>query len=194
MIVGVFPHSPRAKAFYSKLCAEAMPKQGVETAFNEESINKRIVSAGGIKKMADDSFVTARRKARKIAFQVLYEVDSVDHPWDQVSSRYLNGERLTEKTISFVRALVGGVSDNTNRIDNIISQFAQSWPVSQISVVDRNLLRLAIYELMTQRTSPPKVVINETVELAKLFGSDSSFRFINGVLGSVVEAEQLSSP
>ncbi|MQF48388.1 transcription antitermination factor NusB [SAR202 cluster bacterium AC-647-N09_OGT_505m] len=144
--------------------------------------------------MADDSFVTARRKARKIAFQVLYEVDSVDHPWDQVSSRYLNGERLTEETVSFVRALVGGVSDNTNRIDNIISQFAQSWPVSQISVVDRNLLRMAIYELMTQRTSPPKVVINETVELAKLFGSDSSFRFINGVLGSVVEAEQLSSP
>lgn len=125
--------------------------------------------------------------------QVLYEVDSVDHPWDQVSSRYLKGKRLTKEAASFARGLVEGVLANTTLIDSTISKFAPSWPVSQLSVVDRNLLRLAIYELMIERTSPPKVVINETVELAKLFGSDSSFRFINGVLGSVVEAEKLST-
>jgi len=143
--------------------------------------------------MAEDSFVTDRRKARTVALQVLYEVDSVDHPWNQVSSRYLNGKRLPKEAVSFASSLVEGVLANTERIDGIISEFAPSWPVSQLSVVDRNLLRLAIYELMIEKTSPPKVVINETVELAKLFGSDSSFRFINGVLGSVVEAEKLST-
>ena len=143
--------------------------------------------------MAEDSFVTARRKARAVALQVLYEVDSVDHPWDQVSSRYLKGERLPKEAVSFAHDLVEGVLANTQRIDGIISEFAPSWPVSQLSVVDRNLLRLAIYELVIERVSPPKVVINETVELAKLFGSDSSFRFINGVLGSVVESEKLST-
>ena len=143
--------------------------------------------------MVEDSFIAARRKARKVAFQVLYEVDSVNHPWDQVSSRYLKGTRLPEEAASFARGLVEGVLANIARIDSTISEFAPSWPVSQLSVVDRNLLRLAIYELLIERTSPPKVVINEAVELAKLFGSDSSFRFINGVLGSVVEAEKLST-
>ena len=143
--------------------------------------------------MADDSFVTGRRKARTVALQVLYEVDSVDHPWDQVSSRDLKGKRLPEEAELFARGLVEGVLANTKRIDDIISEFAPSWPVSQLSVVDRNLLRLATYELTIESTSPPKVVINETVELAKLFGSDSSSRFINGVLGSVVEAEKLST-
>jgi len=143
--------------------------------------------------MAEDSFVTARRKARTVALQVLYEVDSVDHHWDQVGSRYLNGKRLPKEAVSFARGLVEGVLANTQRIDGIISEFAPSWPVSQLSVVDRTLLRQAIYELVIERTSPPKVVINETVELAKLFGSDSSSRFVNGVLGSVVEAEKLSA-
>ena len=143
--------------------------------------------------MVEDSFVTARRKARTVALQVLYEVDSVDHPWEQVSSRYLKGRRLPKEAVSFALGLVEGVLTNTKRIDDVISEFAPSWPVSQLSVVDRNLLRLAIYELILEKTSPTKVVINETVELAKLFGSDSSFRFINGVLGSVVEAEKLST-
>jgi N utilization substance protein B len=143
--------------------------------------------------MAEGRFATARHKARTVALQVLYEVDSVDHPWDQVSGRYLNGKRLPEEAVSFVRNLVEGVLVNANRIDVIIAEFAPSWPVAQLSMVDRNLLRLAIYELTIERTSPAKVVINETVELAKLFGSDTSFKFINGVLGSVVEAEQLST-
>ena len=143
--------------------------------------------------MADDSFVTGRRKARTVALQVLYEVDSVDHPSDQVSSRYLKGKRLPKEAAAFAHDLVDGVLANTATIDSTISNFAPSWPVSQLSIVDRNLLRLAIYELMMEKTSPPKVVINETVELAKLYGSDNSFRFINGVLGSVVETEKLST-
>ena len=138
--------------------------------------------------MGEDSFVTGRRKARKMALQALYEVDSVGHPWDEVIGRYMKGTRLSGEAASFVRGLVDGVRDNTERIDSIISYFAPSWPVSQLSVVDRSLLRLAVYELMIEGVSPPKVVINETVELAKVFGSESSLKFVNGVLGSVLEA------
>lgn len=142
--------------------------------------------------MADDSFITDRRKARTVALQILYEVDSVDHPSDEVSSRHLKGRRLPKEVAAFAHGLVDGVLANTSLIDSTISTFAPSWPISQLSIVDRNLLRLAIYELMVGKTSPPKVVINEMVELAKLYGSDNSFRFINGVLGSVVETEKFS--
>jgi N utilization substance protein B len=143
--------------------------------------------------MVEEKFVTARRKARTVALRVLYEVDSVDHPSDAVSSRYLDGKRLSKDAATFARNLVDGVLDNMAFIDGTITTFAPSWPVSQLSIVDRSLLRLAIYELTVEKASPPKVVINETVELAKLFGSDNSFKFINGVLGSVVEAEKLST-
>jgi N utilization substance protein B len=142
--------------------------------------------------MMDDNFAIGRRKARTVALQVLYEVDSVNHPSDQVSGRYFRGRRLSKEAVAFARGLVDGVLSNTSPIDRIISTFAPSWPISQLSIVDRSLLRLAIYELTIENISPPKVVINETVELAKLYGSDNSFKFINGVLGSVVEAGKLS--
>ncbi len=140
--------------------------------------------------MADDGFVTARRKARAAAFQVLYEVDCVDHPLDEVCKRHLNGLRLPSEAASFAEGLVGGVQDNLDFIDGVISSLAPTWPVSQLAIVDRSLLRLAVMELMVERTTPPKVVINETVELAKRYGSDGSPRFINGVLGSAVEMNE----
>ncbi len=137
--------------------------------------------------MVESSFAAARRRARTVALQVLYEVDSVDHPSDQVSSRYLDERRLPKDAVDFARGLVDGVMANKALIDGAISSFATSWPISQLSIIDRNLLRLAICELAIEKASPPKVVINETVELAKLYGSDGSSRFVNGVLGSVVE-------
>ena len=137
--------------------------------------------------MVESSFAAARRRARTVALQVLYEVDSVDHPSDQVSSRYLDERRLPKDAVDFARSLVDGVMANKSLIDGAISSLAPSWPISQLSIIDRNLLRLAICELAIEKASPPKVVINETVELAKLYGSDGSSRFVNGVLGSVVE-------
>jgi N utilization substance protein B len=137
--------------------------------------------------MVGSSFAAARRRARTVALQVLYEVDSVDHPSDQVSSRYLDERRLPKDAVEFARGLVDGVMANKALIDGAISSLAPSWPISQLSIIDRNLLRLAICELAIEKASPPKVVINETVELAKLYGSDGSSRFVNGVLGSVVE-------
>lgn len=138
-----------------------------------------------------EGFVTSRRGARTVALQILYEVDSVGHPWEEVCHRYLDEKNLSPEVASFARELVKGVLDNRERLDGIISEFAPSWPVAQLLAVDRNVLRLAIYELTIDRSAPPKVVINEAVELAKLFGSESSFKFVNGVLGAVMETAKL---
>ena len=82
--------------------------------------------------------------------------------------------------------LVSGVLAYRDRLDELIQRYAPAWPVAQIAVVDRNVLRIALFELSSQTQTPPKVAINEAVDLAKLFGSDSSFRFVNGVLGSAM--------
>ena len=132
-------------------------------------------------------FVTARRKARTVVLQVLYEVDCVGHLWNEVTDRHLAFRRLSPESVPFVRDLVQGVMAYTEHLDSIIVRFAPAWPVSQMAVIDRGLLRMAIYELMLGRTAPPKVVINETVELAKRFSSENSFKLVNGVLGSVME-------
>ena len=141
--------------------------------------------------MRDENYAASRRRARTVALQVLYEVDSVGHPWEGVSSRHLQRVTISEEAAAFARGLVEGALGNSSEIDRIISRLAPSWPASQLSVVDRSLLRLAIYEMILEKSSPPKVVINETVELAKLYGSDSSPKFVNGVLGSVMEEASL---
>jgi N utilization substance protein B len=127
----------------------------------------------------------ARRKSRAVALQVLYEVDSVGHKPEDVIKHSLAEEVLAEENIEFVKELVSGVLDNKKQIDANIKQFAPTWPIAQISVIDRNILRIAIFELLFDNKTPIKVAINEAVELAKNFGSDSSPRFINGVLSSV---------
>ena len=127
----------------------------------------------------------ARRKARGLALQALYEVDSVGHEAEGAVTRLLAREELSEENSAFVRELVGGVIHNREKVDQNIQSFAPAWPVEQISVIDRNILRIAIFEILFDNKTPVKVAINEAVELAKRFGTDSSPRFINGVLGSI---------
>ena len=127
----------------------------------------------------------ARRRARVIALKALYEVDSVRHDRDETLTRLLADERLSEENAAFARELVSGVIQNKEKIDLNIQNFAPAWPIEQIPVVDRNILRLAIFEILLDNKVPVKVAINEAVELAKTFGSDNSSRFVNGVLGSV---------
>ena len=128
----------------------------------------------------------SRRKARELALQALYEISTAGHEVEEVLPRLLAGERLSEENASFTRALVRGVIQNKNRIDENISSYAPAWPIEQMPVIDRNILRLAIFEILIDNNVPVKVAINEAVELAKLFGSDNSSKFINGVLGSVM--------
>jgi N utilization substance protein B len=126
-----------------------------------------------------------RRKARTLALQVLYEVDSVGHEAEAALEHRLSGESLPEEGVTFARELIGGVIENRAAIDQSIQRFAPAWPVAQINTVDRNILRLAIFEILFAKKVPVKVAINEAVELAKRFGGDNSPRFVNGVLGSV---------
>ena len=129
--------------------------------------------------------INGRRHARMIALQALYEMDLTKHTPEYVLGCRLKEHPLPRAGIDFAFELVEGVLDNRPRIDGLVGELAPEWPVDQIAVVDRNILRIAIYELLFDSDTPPKVAINEAVELAKMFGSDSSPRFVNGVLGSL---------
>ena len=127
----------------------------------------------------------ARRKARMLALQALYEVDSVRHKMEEVVPHLLAEGELSEENSAFARELVDGVIRNKAEIDLNIQRFASAWPIEQIPVIDRNILRLAIFEILLDNKVPVKAAINEAVELAKTFGSDNSSKFVNGVLGSI---------
>jgi transcription antitermination protein NusB len=127
----------------------------------------------------------ARHKAREVALQVLYEVDSVKHTATVSLEHILSRLEVSEEIKEFSHELVEGVLQNKEQLDQNIKDFAPAWPLDQISLVDRNVLRIAIFEILHENKTPVKVAINEAVELAKTFGSNNSSRFINGVLGSV---------
>jgi N utilization substance protein B len=126
-----------------------------------------------------------RRKARILALQALYEVDLSHHDPEAALQAILEEDPQPREAVAFARALIAGVLDSRDRIDRLIEETAPSWPLEQISAVDRNILRLAIFEIVVNNQVPMRAAINEAVELAKLFGSDNSARFVNGVLGSV---------
>ena len=129
--------------------------------------------------------VKVRRQARILALQALYEIDSTRHPAGTVLDQRLAEDPLPAEGEAFARELVTGVMKHQARLDELIQHYAPEWPVDQMAVVDRNVLRIAIYEFSISKATPIKVAINEAVELAKLFGSDSAPRFVNGVLGAL---------
>jgi transcription antitermination protein NusB len=120
-----------------------------------------------------------------LAIQALFEIDMTGHDPAKVLKERLAESPLPDGVVAFGHELVLGVHEHGEWLDGIISDIAPERPISQVAVVDRNIIRLAIIELMTQDT-PTKVVVNEAVELAKIYGSDSSRRFVNGVLGTFV--------
>jgi len=126
-----------------------------------------------------------RHKARMLALQALYEVDSVARRPEITIERLLAEADFSREISEFSRALVSGTVKNRERIDRNIHKYAPAYPVEQLAIIDRNILRLAIFEILFDNKVPVKVVVNEAVELAKTFGSGSSAKFINGVLGSV---------
>ncbi|MCJ7829116.1 MAG: transcription antitermination factor NusB [Dehalococcoidia bacterium] len=132
--------------------------------------------------------VGVRRKARIIALQTLYELDCSAHQPNEILARLLHEKALPDEAADFARSLVNGVLKNKKNIDDVIRRFAPAFPVEQIAPIDRNILRLAIFEVLFDNRVPVKAAINEAIELAKGFGSDTSQKFVNGVLGSVVTA------
>lgn len=131
----------------------------------------------------------ARTRARSIALQVLFEVDLVNHPPAQVLSERLAEDPLPEELAEFARRIVFGVIPLRERLDAVIARYAPEWPLDQVAAIDRNILRIAAWEFAVQKITPVSVAINEAVELAKHFGSDSTPRFVNGVLGSLAQHE-----
>ena len=125
-----------------------------------------------------------RRQARVAALQALFEIDVVHHTIDIVLDRRMDELGLPTEGCVFAQHLVQGVLANQEQLDEMIVAYAPDWPIDQMAIVDRNVLRIALFEFAVDRGTPPKVAINEAVELAKLFGSDSSQRFVNGVLGT----------
>ena len=130
--------------------------------------------------------MVSRRKARIIALQVLYELDCTEHKAEEALAHLTIEKALPQEVPSFSEQLIQGVLHNKSKLDELIGHFAPAFPVEQMSIIDRNILRLAIFEILFDNNTPHKVAINEAVELAKTFGSDSSPRLINGVLGSIV--------
>lgn len=147
-----------------------------------------------------------RHLSRIIAVQSLYE-------WEFISTRFPTEEKFDQKTKvteildrnygeftkavsnrEFIDELVWGTLREQNKIDQIIQPAAPEWPIAQIALVDLVILRMAIYELLFKREVPPKVAINEAVELAKTFGGPNSSRFVNGVLGTVYRASDIYNP
>lgn len=131
-----------------------------------------------------------RRRARTAVLQALYELDFTGHELKAALEYRLVDTPLPDSATTFARSLAMGVQTYRTYIDSVVGELAPEWPIDQIAAVDRNVLRIAIYELLFEPEIPPKVAINEAVELAKLFGSESSPRFVNGVLGSLVARDQ----
>ena len=142
--------------------------------------------------MSDDQAPTGggRHRGREVALQVLYAIDldadaaetrgSSDRIFDRISENFV----VPEAIANFARELVGGVVERVDELDGILGIHARNWRVSRMAVVDRNILRLAVHELRDTDT-PVAVVIDEAVDLARRFGSDSSLSFVNGVLDAV---------
>ena len=131
-------------------------------------------------------YTDQRRRSRTAALQSLFAAD-VRGIWNDPQLQWLDeDEELPGSTVEFAQKLLNGVAKSRLGLDNVITRYAPAWPVSQLSVIDRNILRIALFELIYTPGTPRKTAINEAVELAKIFGSESSARFINGVLGSAM--------
>ena len=130
-----------------------------------------------------------RTKARDIAIQILYELDIKKETAESLLEEYWQRpalEDLADKDIkSFTTALVEGTIKNKEEIDKIISSYAQNWELKRMAVIDRNILRMGTYELLFLEDIPPKVSINEAVELAKKYGDTDSSKFVNGVIDKI---------
>jgi N utilization substance protein B len=129
----------------------------------------------------------SRTKARGIALQVLYEYDLTNHPVGEVLQNRFSDNSMDSGLKDFTQQIVLGVYPIIRKLDDVISAYAPDWPLDQVASIDRNIIRIALWEFAVGKITPVKVAINEAVELAKLYGSDSTPRFINGVLGSLVE-------
>jgi N utilization substance protein B len=130
-----------------------------------------------------------RTKARSVALQALYEIDVTGHAPGDVLQARLEESGLEDGLNEFAQSIVVGVTPLFKTLDQFIAVHAPEWPLDQVATIDRNIIRMALWEFAVDGKTPIKVAINEAVELAKVYGSDSTPRFVNGVLGSLAERQ-----
>jgi N utilization substance protein B len=138
--------------------------------------------------------MTVRRRAREIALQVLYQLEIGQGVPQEALTVYFENFRPSEKAREFCQRLIEGVSHHREEIDRLIEENAENWTLRRMAVVDRNILRVATFELMHCPDIPFKASLNEAIELAKKYGNEDSGAFINGILDKVHSLVGLSSP
>lgn len=131
-----------------------------------------------------------RRRARIACLQALYAMDTSSHDLRQAFAERVAEEPLTDSANDFALALLDNIAQHLATLDDVIRRVASEWPLDQMAIIDRNILRIGVCEVLFGADTPLKVAINEAIELAKLFGSDNSPRFVNGALGTL--ADQLN--
>jgi transcription antitermination protein NusB len=129
--------------------------------------------------------LTKRRKSRESALQVLYQWD-IEQPDDQKGSAHFREHFLLKEEDPFLEKIIKGVREHCQEIDGLIERYSENWRLSRISPIDRTILRMAIFELLFCEDIPPKVTLNEAVDLGKRYGSEHSGSFINGILDRIL--------
>jgi transcription antitermination protein NusB len=137
-----------------------------------------------------DAAATEHSTSRRVALQALYELDSAHHNVGEVLDSRLQDVHLSKKAARYMRRLVIGVTNHRDQLDALIRHYASEFPLEQLAVVDRNILRMAIYEYAAKVNISENIIIAEAIELAKLFGAESTPRFVNGVLAALASDDQ----
>src|SRR3989338_3145396 len=130
-----------------------------------------------------------RTQARECALQILYQLDIVDQPLDEVLPSFWEFHPASDDIRQFAEQLVRGTRERISEIDQKIVQYTENWQLSRMAVVDRNILRFSVYELLFMDEIPPKVTINEAVNIAKKYSQDEAGKFVNGILDKINHTE-----
>jgi len=132
-----------------------------------------------------------RRLSREISLKVLFQIDLVNANIEETLRYTFEDSKYSDKVKEFTLTLVKGVVSNLPEIDKAIEEYTDNWSLERITNIDRNILRIAIYEILYLKNIPKSVSINEAVELAKKYGTKSSFSFVNGVLGKIGKNDKI---
>ena len=135
----------------------------------------------------------ARRKARELALQMLYQHDLSGNTPDTIVSTFEDLQKSKPSTREFATRIFRGTVENLSKIDEMIVQQADNWRLSRMAVVDRNIIRMSIYEFLNETDTPKLVIIDEAIEIAKKFGTQKSSQFINGILDGILKRYNLAS-
>lgn len=136
---------------------------------------------------------TDRSVARRASLQILYELDTTKHPLGQVLLSHIEERPESSPVRRIITTIVQGVTENVGVIDRLIHKYATEWPIDQVAIIDRNILRIAVYEYVIQQRAPIPVIINEAVHLAMVFGAENTHSFVHGVLGAMMDSQVLET-